>query len=72
MVMFESRVNVLGVHKCIGMYIMYCNIERNIMKNQSGFPRFGLQKKNLCIFSVLAIVYVCFLRICLQVISVQG
>ena len=24
---------------------MYCNIERNIMKNQSGSPNFGIQRK---------------------------
>jgi hypothetical protein len=28
---------------------MYCNIERNIMKNQSGSPGFGIQGKILCI-----------------------
>jgi len=31
---------------CLGMYIyMYCNIERNIMKNQAGSPNFGIQGK---------------------------
>jgi len=27
------------------MYIMYCNIERDIMKNQSGFPDMGSKRK---------------------------
>ena len=28
---------------------MYCNIERNIMKNKVGSPGFGIQGKSLCI-----------------------
>jgi len=28
---------------------MYCDIERNIMKNQAGSPSFGMQGKSLCI-----------------------
>jgi len=45
---------------------MYCNIERNIMKNQSGSPGFGIQGKNsvyICfMFYALAIVYYLFLE----------
>jgi len=51
---------------------MYCNIERNIMKNQSGSPAFGIQGKffvYICfVFLPLYIFY--FLRILLQVIYV--
>jgi len=31
------------------MYNMYCNIERNIMKNQIGSPILGSRGKSLCI-----------------------
>jgi len=45
---------------------MYCKIERNIMKNQSGSPRFGIQEKismYLCFtFYALAIVYFLFFK----------
>ena len=41
---------VLDASACINMY---CNIERNIMKNQSGSPGFGIQGK--------ISVYVCFM-----------
>ena len=34
------RSMVLDASTCI---YMYCNIERNIMKNQSGSPGFGIQ-----------------------------
>jgi len=37
---FQSMV--LDASACINMY---CNIERNIMKNQSGSPGFGIQGK---------------------------
>jgi len=37
---------VLDALTCINMY---CNIERNIMKNQAGSPDFGIQGKSLCI-----------------------
>jgi len=37
---------VLDASTCINMY---CNIERNIMKNQAGSPGFGIQGKSLCI-----------------------
>jgi len=33
---------VLDASACINMY---CNIERNIMKNQAGSPSFGIQGK---------------------------
>lgn len=33
---------VLDASACINMY---CNIERNIMKNQAGSPGFGIQGK---------------------------
>ena len=44
------RSMVLDASACINMY---CNIERNIMKNQVGSPGFGIQGK---IF-----VYMCFM-----------
>ena len=34
------RSMVLDAPACINMY---CNIERNIMKNQAGSPSFGIQ-----------------------------
>ena len=37
---------VLDASACINMY---CNNERNIMKNQAGSPGFGIQGKSLCI-----------------------
>ena len=36
------RSMVLDASACINMY---CNIERNIMKNQAGSPGFGIQRK---------------------------
>jgi len=36
------RSMVLDASTCINMY---CNIERNIMKNQAGSPGFGIQGK---------------------------
>ena len=36
------RSMVLDASACINMY---CNIERNIMKNQAGSPGFGIQGK---------------------------
>jgi len=63
---------VLDASTCINMY---CNIERNIMKNQAGSPGLGSRGK-LCayVFYVLCsrIVYFLCLRICMQVISIQG
>jgi len=41
---FQSMV--LDALACINMYY---NIERNIMKNQTGSPSFGIQVKSLCI-----------------------
>ena len=40
------RSMVLDASTCINMY---CNIERNIMKNQADSPGFGIQGKSLCI-----------------------
>ena len=37
---------VLDASECINMY---CNIEGNIMKNQSGIPSFGIQGK-ICVY----------------------
>jgi len=55
---------------------MYYNIEMNIMKNQSGSPGFAIRGKisvYICfMFYVLAIIYILFFRIRMQVISVQG
>jgi len=46
---------------------MYCNIERNTMKNQYGSPIFGIHGKismYICfMFHVLSIVYFLFFRI---------
>jgi len=42
---------VLDASACINMY---CNIERNIMKNQAGSPGFGIQGKSLCICVLLS------------------
>jgi len=36
------RSMVLNASACINMY---CNIERNVMKNQAGSPGFGIQGK---------------------------
>jgi len=44
------RSMVLDASACINMY---CNIERNIMKNQAGSPSFGIQGK--------ISVYMCFM-----------
>ena len=44
------RSMVLDASACINMY---CNIERNIMKNQAGSPGFGIQGK--------ISVYMCFM-----------
>ena len=67
------RSMVLDASACINMY---CNIERNIMKNQAGSPGFGIQGKisvHMCFYVFCSrIVYFIFLRIRMQVISVQG
>ena len=44
------------------MYIIYmcCNIKRNIMKNQSGSPDFGIQGK--------ISVYICFMCYALTIV----
>jgi len=63
---------VLDASTCINMY---CNIERNIMKNQAGSPGFGIPGKiSVHVFNVLCshIVYFLCLRIRMPVISVQG
>jgi len=39
---YGFRSMVLDASACINMY---CNIERNIMKNQAGSPGFGIQGK---------------------------
>ena len=38
---------VLDASACINMY---CNIERNIMKNEAGSPSFGIQWENICVY----------------------
>ena len=38
---------LLDASACINMY---CNIERNIMKNQDGSPGFGIQWENICVY----------------------
>jgi len=50
---------VLDASTCINMY---CNIERNIMKNQAGSPGFGIQGKisvHMC-FMCYALTFVIF------------
>jgi len=69
-------VNGLGFMDSSTCIYMYYNIERNMTKNQSSSPSFGIRRKismYICfMFYALAIVYFRFLRICLQVISVQA
>jgi len=61
--MIQSRVNGFGIINslaCIYIYI-YCNIERNIMKNHSGSPSFGIHERIFVyLFYFLAIVYLFF------------
>ena len=52
---FQSMV--LDALECINIY---CNIERNIMKNQAGSLGFGIQGKSLCI-CVLCVMLLHFL-----------
>jgi len=63
---------VLDALACINIY---CNIERNIMKNQAGSPGFGIQGKisvYMCfICYALIIFFLCF-RFHMQVISIRG
>jgi len=73
MVMFYSKVNGLVFMYSSACIYMYCNIERNIIKNKFGSLSFGIQGKSLYIYFVfLAIVYFMFLRITLQVIFVHS
>ena len=41
-IMFYSRVNGLGFMDALACIYMYCNIERNIMKNQACSLNFGI------------------------------
>ena len=63
---------VLDASTCINMY---CNIERNIIKNQAGSSNFGIQGKlsvYMCFMCyALAIAYFLCFRIRMQVIYVQ-
>ena len=64
---------VLDASACINMY---CNIERNIMKNQAGSPSFGIQGKisvYMCFmcYAIAFFYFLCF-RIRMQVISIRG
>ena len=64
---------VLDASACI---YMYCNIERNIMKNQVGSPGFGIQGKISVYMSFMCYALALFIfqcsRICMQVILVRG
>ena len=64
MVVFKSKVNGLVSMNYLACIYMYCNIERNIMKNKNSSPRFGIQGKIFVsiyfMFYVLAIVYFMF------------
>ncbi len=55
---------------------MYCNIERDIMKNQSRSLDFGILGKifvYICfMFHALTIIYFLFFRIRMQVVYVRG
>ena len=51
---FQSMV--LDASACINMY---CNIERNIMKNQAGSLDFGIQGKSLCICVLCVMILHC-------------
>ena len=51
------RSMVLDASACINMY---CNIERNIMKNQAGSPSFGIQGK--------ISVHMCFYVLCSRIV----
>ena len=51
------RSMVLDASACINMY---CNIERNIMKNQAGSPGFGIQGK--------ISVQMCFYVLCSRIV----
>ena len=51
------RSMVLDASTCINMY---CNIERNIMKNQAGSPGFGIQGK--------ISVHMCFYVLCSRIV----
>jgi len=66
------RSMVLDASACI---YMYCNIERNIMKNKFGSPGFGIEGKifvYICFMChALAILYFLFFRIRMQVIFVR-
>jgi len=73
MVSFYSRVNGLEFMNSLTCIYIYCNLEKNIMKNQSGGPSFGIHGKiamYICFMFLPS--YIFFLRIRLQVISVQG
>ena len=64
---------VLDSLACINMY---CNIERNIMKNQAGSPGFWIQGKisvYMCFmcYALTLFIFLCF-RIRMQVIYVWG
>jgi len=52
------RSMVLDASACINMY---CNIERNIMKNQVGSPSFGIQGKSLCICVLCVMISLLFI-----------
>ena len=64
---------VLDALACINTY---CNIERNITKNQAGSPSFGIQEKifvYMCFMRyALALFIFCVFRIRMQVIYVRG
>ena len=67
------RSMVLDASACINMY---CNIERNIMKNQAGSPSFGIQWEisvYMCFmcYALAFFIFLCF-RILMQVISIWG
>ena len=51
------RSMVLDASACINMY---CNIERNIMKNQASSPSFGIQGK--------ISVHMCFYVLCSRIV----
>jgi len=46
----QSMANGLGFMDSLSCIYIYCNTEKNIMKNQSTSPSFGIQGKNLCVY----------------------
>jgi len=55
---------VLDASACINMY---CNIERNIMKNQAGSPGFGIQGKISVYMCFMCYALTLFILLCFKI-----